>query len=261
MDGEDVEREEVNLWSCKRSRVGDRVDACHLKRTRDEENCDGSDCTNTMKRNQNDKTRRQSFAGNNTSGSAECPANESNDSSDMDLGDEMATQLSSISFKSDSSSKNSARNAYTVFPPLQRSGRKIDHLVEDVIRKSSRLYEGTNNQGESNFCMPAYVGSSPRTDSRFLSTPPDQCLSLTLRENDDPQPVGSIHTRNAHRPKEFSKPRPPPSYHLGRFTHSEWFDTDSKTCGSPKNSSRAVSYGEKNKEESSDDDYDEIYVD
>lgn len=123
-------------------------------------------------------------------------------SNDMDISDDIVSNFNTISFDSSNSQvalhnkQSCSPPSYPVFPPLQRAGRKIDHLVEEVIRKSSRINpellrisipSGGRGRGRGivtdscdfEFQMPAHVtvGGGPTRDARFLTSPESRRLS------------------------------------------------------------------------------------
>ena len=146
--------------------------------------------------------------------------------------------------------------SYPVFPPLQRSGRKIDHLVDEVLRKSSRVnHEHLQvsippSGSDFEFQMPSYVsvGGGPMTDSRFLSSPEGLRLSSSaIRHATIPIPPPTTSSSESHmnsptfmhndentgapscarrRSDAFSSPLP---FHLGNVSHSDWFENCTTT--------------------------------
>mmetsp|Transcript_25534 Transcript_25534/g.43065 ORF Transcript_25534/g.43065 Transcript_25534/m.43065 type:complete len:306 (-) Transcript_25534:178-1095(-) len=171
---------------------------------------------------------------------------------DMDVGDEIVSNFNTISFDSSllegPPSPPSLSKDFSVFPPLQRSGRKIDDLVDEVIRKSSRYNPESLRlaipPSDFEFHMPSHVSAcgSPTRDSRFISSPENRNLAVAAIYNATTSPPtlekpklipfgdssvppqsqgqgGDMH--------EGAPSSPAAQYHLGDVTHSDWFENSS----------------------------------
>ena len=186
---------------------------------------------------------------------------------DLEVNGEIVPNFDTISFntpKCSQSSSPSKRDTFPSFPPLRRSGRKIDHLVDEVIRKSSRInpeYLQVSLPRDFEFQMPHHVSvsGSPTTDSRFLTNPDSRNLSQA-----------AIHAATVYTKKRKNSDSPfakssPQRYHLGDITHSDWFEDSyypsnyfENGTRSFQNTNNAVNYDTYN---DSDDDCDDMYVD
>lgn len=183
---------------------------------------------------------------------------------DMEVGDEIVSNFNTISFdssllqapqshdvveKSSSPySSPSTSKGFPGFPPLQRSGRKIDHLVDEVIRKSSRYNPEclrlTIPPSDFEFHMPSHVSAcgSPNTDARYISSPENRNLAVAAIYNattsppmlDKPKLIqlgdSSLPLNSQGEREEMLETNPSSSfaqYHLGDVTHSDWFENSS----------------------------------
>jgi hypothetical protein len=146
--------------------------------------------------------------------------------------------------------------SFPLFSSLRKSGRRIDHLVDEVIRKSSRVnpehLDVSVSSNDFEFRMPSNVSvsGSPATDAHFLSNPGYHNLSLTTfhqvtspysafeRSNKSSRmgqccPSSSNLENYPDDDHTNSSRMPPRQYHLGQVTHSEWFrDPTSSVQGS-----------------------------
>jgi hypothetical protein len=236
---------------------------------------------------------------------------ELNDESDenMDVSDDIVSNFNTISFKSSchenspvvpqtpvrpeplnttsTATRNSSSKAYPVFPPLVRSGRKIDHLVDDVIRKSSRYHAGSLQlsipPSDFEFYMPSNVSvtGNPTTDARLISSPENRNLAVTATQNvlsapamkliqcgDDCSAFTECHHEKQQENVDEGTIHEVPSFHLGSVTHSEWFDSSSSGSSSMCNSdsysgynSDSEQYIEEYDNHEKDEDCDDMFID
>jgi hypothetical protein len=200
---------------------------------------------------------------------------EENPGEGMDVNDDIVSNFNTISFDttsnnemvlSDGNHSAESHQSYPVFSPLKRVGRKIDHLVEDVIRKSSR-YNSDHLQlsippSDFEFRMPSYVSvaGSPTRDARFLTSPDARDLYMGAMHQATSTPSTakntSISTPSMCKPKliqyhaeqSASSSRDcqledssssvfssPPSFHYEKVTHSDWFDNSCSGIGDGNN--------------------------
>jgi hypothetical protein len=94
-----------------------------------------------------------------------------------------------------------------IYPRKPKFGRKIDVLIDDIIRKSQRHTESQNSYAliptpDTGIWIPPAVGPHPRTDSSYISRHPSR--SHEDHEEDHSAPSSSSTTT----------------------THSEWFSAD-----------------------------------
>jgi hypothetical protein len=93
-----------------------------------------------------------------------------------------------------------------VYPRKPKFGRKIDSLIDDVIRKSQRLTEKQNSYAliptpDTTIWIPSAIGPHPCTDQRYLSRNSNPQSSLEEIEHAEAQPQSRSETT----------------------THSDWF--------------------------------------
>lgn len=158
---------------------------------------------------------------------------------DMEVCDDIVSTFNTISFDASTASKCS--QTFPVFAPLRRAGRKIDHLVDDVIRKASRLNASNLRlsipSSDFEFSMPSHVDmcGSPCTDSRYISSPEYRNMAMiAVRDATTFPPMSNkpslIHSRSNARMPRFGSPScehghdQSTLFHLGNVTHSDWFD-------------------------------------
>jgi hypothetical protein len=94
-----------------------------------------------------------------------------------------------------------------IYPRKPKFGRKIDVLIDDIIRKSQKHTESQNSYAliptpDTGIWIPPAVGPHPRTDSSYISRHPSR--SHEDHEEDHSAPSSSSTTT----------------------THSEWFSAD-----------------------------------
>jgi hypothetical protein len=185
----------------------------------------------------------------------------------MDVGDDILNHFNTISFDGSEVTKDcSADDMCPPFPPLQRGGRRIDHLVDDVIRKSRRYdWNQHHMPNDFEFQMPSAVtvGGSPTRDARFMDSINDHQLSIIQQE-----PSSSSHSDVSNHDMSIDygvrrfRAQPPTSYHLGSVTHSDWFDCSNNSRDLPSNFLHSeTSSFEKVYHSDDDDDYDDMYID
>lgn len=182
------------------------------------------------------------------------------DDDDMDVGDDMVSNFNTISFNSSllvepqsqsreesytASSSPSLSKDFPVFPPLQRSRRRIDHLVDEVIRKSSRYNPEslrlTIPPSDFEFHMPSHVSvcGSPTRDSRYISSPENRNLAVAAIFNattsspvlDTPTLIQQLSSeREGEVLQDTASSFSAAQYHLGDVTHSDWFESSNGNC-------------------------------
>lgn len=208
-----------------------------------------------------------------------------NEREDMDINGTIVSNFNTISFDNDFHNTKKAPS----FPPLKRSGRKIDFLVDDLIRKSSRInpdfLQVSIPPSNFEFQMPSFVSAcgSPTRDARFLSSTENRDLALNaIRHATIPYLTrDSAHCSQTEELciaedklspssqqaiRERSSFVSPTKYHLGQLTHSDWFDdcaaSDQTYYGYTRNSHDEDKVDEENYGcDQSDEDCDDMYID
>lgn len=129
-----------------------------------------------------------------------------------------------------------------IYPRKPKFGRKIDVLIDDIIRKSQRQTESQNSYAliptpETSIWIPPALGPHPRTDSSYLSRHPPR-----IHEDHEDYPSASSclsHTT----------------------THSEWFSPDQGDEDPPLSYGPLREGGSRNRDESSSsDEYEDMLI-
>jgi hypothetical protein len=94
-----------------------------------------------------------------------------------------------------------------IYPRKPKFGRKIDNLIDDIIRKSQRHTENQNSYAliptpDTTIWIPSSIGPHPATDQRYLS-----------RSHNPPFPTHEIEAVETQ----------PQSRNESNTTHSDWF--------------------------------------
>jgi hypothetical protein len=216
--------------------------------------------------------------------------NDNNDEeNDMEVNDLIVDNFNTISFDTPSHGDNNSNSSYPVFPPLRRVGRKIDHLVDEVMRKSCRInpemLQISIPPSEFEFQMPPYVSAagSPTRDARLISSPGTKSLTLAaIRQSTTPcanrcevdlsEPKriqyssSAPHFLDNHYGESHSDESSHLHYHLGNVTHSDWFACKGALAGDNKKSFRNNSrntfqqFNNTINESDDDDDYEDMYI-
>lgn len=125
-----------------------------------------------------------------------------------------------------------------IYPRKPKYGRKIDLLIDDIIRKSQRQSESQNNYAliptpDTAIWIPPTIGPHPTTDHRFISRHPSS--NETIGSNSQ-------------------------SHHDDTTTHSEFFISDETTPSSANLYLSLRNQSNRNRDDSSSDEYEDMVV-